>query len=73
MCLWKQWKRVRTRYRELRALGLPEWVVHEYANTRKGPWRMVHGPMNRALGNTCWQSHVLMSLTERYLSLRKAY
>ena len=23
MCLWKQWKRVRTRYRELRALGVP--------------------------------------------------
>jgi hypothetical protein len=51
MCLWKQWKRVRTRYRELRALGLPEWVVHEFANARKGPWRMAHGPMNRALGN----------------------
>jgi hypothetical protein len=27
MCLWKQWKRVRTRYRELHALGLPERVV----------------------------------------------
>ncbi|MGB9825768.1 MAG: group II intron reverse transcriptase/maturase, partial [Desulfofundulus sp.] len=50
MCLWKQWKRVRTRYRELRALGLPEWVVHQFANARKGPWRMAHGPMNRALG-----------------------
>ena len=24
MCLWKQWKRVRTRYRELRALGVPD-------------------------------------------------
>ncbi|BAD39272.1 group II intron maturase-specific domain-containing protein [Symbiobacterium thermophilum] len=23
-CLWKQWKRPRTRLRELRALGLPE-------------------------------------------------
>ncbi|WP_338832875.1 hypothetical protein MHLNE_16300 [Moorella humiferrea] len=73
MCLWKQWKRVRTRYRELRALGLPEWVVHEYANARKGPWRMAHGPMNRALGNAYWQSQGLMSLTERYLSLRQAW
>jgi len=73
MCLWKQWKRVRTRYRELRALGLPEWVVHEFANARKGPWRMAHGPMNRALGNAYWQSQGLMSLTERYLSLRQAW
>ncbi|AFV11267.1 RNA-directed DNA polymerase [Thermacetogenium phaeum DSM 12270] len=73
MCLWKQWKRVRTRYRELRALGLPEWVVHHFANARKGPWRMAHGPMNRALGNAYWQSHGLMSLTERYHRLRQAW
>jgi group II intron reverse transcriptase/maturase len=73
MCLWKQWKRVRTRYRELRALGLPEWVVHHYANARKGPWRMAHGPMNRALGNSYWQSQGLMSLTERYSYLRQAW
>ncbi len=73
ICLWKQWKRVRTRYRELRALGLPEWVVHEFANARKGPWRMAHGPMNRALGNAYWQSQGLMSLTGRYQSLRQAW
>ncbi|MGB9848890.1 MAG: group II intron reverse transcriptase/maturase [Moorellaceae bacterium] len=73
MCLWKQWKRVRTRYRELRALGLPEWVVHQFANARKGPWRMAHGPMNRALGNAYWQSRGLTSLTERYTCLRQAW
>lgn len=73
LCLWKQWKRVRTRYRELRALGLPEQVVHEFANARKGPWRMAHGPMNRALGNAYWQSQGLTSLTERYQRLRKAW
>jgi len=73
MCLWKQWKRVRTRYRELRALGLPEWIVHEFANARTGPWRMAHGPMNRALGNAYWQSQGLMSLTERYQRLRQAW
>ena len=72
LCLWKQWKRVRTRYRELRALGLPEEVVHEFANARKGPWRMSHGPMNRALGNAYWQSRGLVSLTERYQRIRKA-
>jgi hypothetical protein len=73
LCLWKQWKRVRTRYRELRALGLPEQVVHEFANARKGPWRMAHGPMNRALGNAYWQSQGLTSLTERYQRLRKPW
>ena len=73
MCLWKQWKRVRTRYRELRALGLPEEVVHQFANARKGPWRMSHGPMNRALGNTYWEAQGLMSLTARYHNIRQAW
>ena len=36
---WKQWKRVRSRYRILRALRLDEWRVHELANCRKGTWR----------------------------------
>ena len=34
MCLWKQWKRVRTRIRELRALGVPDWACFVMANTR---------------------------------------
>ena len=37
--IWKQWKRVRTRYRMLRRLRVEEWKVHEMANCRKGPWR----------------------------------
>ena len=37
--IWKQWKRVRTRYRMLQRLHVEEWKVHEMANCRKGPWR----------------------------------
>ena len=36
---WKQWKRVKTRYRNLRALKPEEWQVHQIANSRKGYWR----------------------------------
>lgn len=36
---WKQWKKVRTRYRMIRQYNLPEWKVHELANCRKGIWR----------------------------------
>jgi hypothetical protein len=46
LCLWKQRKRPRTRLRELRALGLPDWVCLEFAFSRKGYWRMSSGPMN---------------------------
>ena len=37
--IWRQWKRVRTRYKMLRRLRVEEWRVHEMANCRKGPWR----------------------------------
>jgi len=37
---WKQWKKVKTKYKMLKALKLPEWRVHELANSRKGYWRM---------------------------------
>lgn len=37
---WKQWKRVRTKYKMLLGLKLPEWKAHEIANSRKGYWRM---------------------------------
>ncbi len=72
MCLWKQWKLPRTKLRELRALGLPDWVCWELAMSRKGYWRMASGPLNRALGNAYWRAQGLKSLTETYLSLRQA-
>ncbi len=48
---WKQWKKVRTRYRIFRALHLPEWKVHELANCRKGTWRAA-GMLNSVLTKT---------------------
>ena len=69
MCLWKQWKRVRTKLRELRALGLPEWVAKEFAFSRKAYWRMANGPLNRALGTAYWQAQGLVSLAERFDAL----
>ena len=37
---WKQWKRVRTRYRILRKLKLERWQAIKLANSRCGYWRM---------------------------------
>ncbi|WP_458646960.1 group II intron reverse transcriptase/maturase [Thermodesulfobium fumaratoxidans] len=72
MCLWKQWKRVRTRYRELRNLKLPEWAVHKLANARKGYWRMAW-VLNTVLNNAYWQGQGLMSLAMRYQGIRRAW
>ncbi len=45
MVIWKQWKRVRTRFRNLLKLGLPKQKAWEYANTRKGYWRTANSPI----------------------------
>jgi len=37
--IWKQWKRIKTRFRNLHLLGLPRSKAWQYANTRKGFWR----------------------------------
>ena len=39
-CMWKQWKKVRTRYRILRKLKLEHWRAIKLANSRCGYWRM---------------------------------
>ena len=37
---WKQWKKIKTRYRMLKALGMEHWMAKELAYSRKGYWRM---------------------------------
>lgn len=74
LCLWSQWKRVRTRIRELRALKLKEQEVFQIANTRKGAWRTTKTPqLHKALGNAFWHSQGLKSLIQRYFELRQGW
>ncbi len=70
MCIWKQWKRVKTRIRELRALGMPNWIAFMTANSRRGPWEMSRN-INNALNNSYWESRGLKSLFNRYMELRQ--
>ena len=45
MIIWKQWKRVRTRGRNLMKLGINKYIAWEYANTRKGYWHTARSPI----------------------------
>jgi RNA-directed DNA polymerase len=45
MVIWKQWKRVRTRLRNLINLGVRRHKAWEHANTRKGHWRTALSPI----------------------------
>jgi group II intron reverse transcriptase/maturase len=38
MCIWKQWKKPKTKMRNLMKMGIPEYFAHMAANSRKGHW-----------------------------------
>ena len=65
---WKQWKKVKTRYRMIQKFGLPEWKVHEMANCRKGTWRAAI-MLNSVLTNKEIASLGYMSMADYYLRI----
>ncbi len=73
MCLWKNWKKTKTKIRNLIRLGgVPEWKAYEWGgNSRKGYWRISNSPiLHKTLGNSYWSDQGLKSLQERYEFLR---
>ena len=44
-CIWKTWKKTKTKFRNLIRLGIPRNKAWEYANTRKGYWRISVSPI----------------------------
>jgi group II intron reverse transcriptase/maturase len=69
--VWKRWKRGRTRYRELVALGVPrERAALGAVGT--SPWRMSRTPVvNEALSNAYLQKLGLEGIGQRYRQLRR--
>lgn len=64
-CYWQQWKRPRTRVKELTKLGIPTNQAYQWGNTRKGQWRSVHSPvLARALSNSYLKKEGFISLTD---------
>ena len=45
MVFWKRWKRVRTRYKNRRKLGLSHESARKFSCTRKGYWRVAGSPI----------------------------
>ena len=70
---WKQWKRYRTRRRNLRALGIPERAAREWAGSGKGYWRIAgSAPLHRALPNAYWADLGLAGFSDPYRRFRDA-
>ena len=50
--IWKQWKKVKTRHKNLQKLGIDKQKAWEWSNTRKGLWRISNSPiLSRTLTN----------------------
>lgn len=70
MCIWKQWKKVRTRYKNLKKLGLNHYQAIKFANTRKGYWRVANSAiLNTTLTNQFFNDLGLKSLTGQYIKI----
>lgn len=71
MIRWKEWKKVKTKYKNLMKCGVSKGKAWEWANTRKGYWRIASSPiLHKALGDHYWISQGLKSLLKRYQTTR---
>jgi RNA-directed DNA polymerase len=66
-CYWKQWKRPKTRIRNLMALGAPRAFAITTGVSRKGPWRLSKTLGTHAALNKKWfQTLGLVSLKDEW-------
>ncbi|SNV74732.1 group II intron reverse transcriptase/maturase [Clostridium cochlearium] len=71
LCYWKQWKKIKTKHDNLVKLGVNNFKAWEYANTRKGYWRISNSPvLDTTLSNNYLKEQGFITLTESYLRFR---
>lgn len=68
--VWKHWKKVKTRFRKLKVMGLPRRQVF-MAMSRKKYWRLSVSPqLNTVMGTSYFREKGLINLVERYSLIR---
>jgi len=71
MVIWKQWKKIKTRFKNLQKLGIPKPKAWEYANTRKGYWRIASSPiLQRSISNARLKSRDYIFFSDYYNQVR---
>ena len=70
MAYWRQWRKPRTKVRNLMKLGVPVKSAVACGITSKGPWRSAKTPgINQALSNDYLKSEGLYSLRDGWIKL----
>lgn len=70
--IWKQWKRTRTRARNMIKLGLSSNAAWRFARRQRGPWVAAgENVMNRVLNNAYFENQGLISLQNQYHRLQR--
>lgn len=69
MCIWKQWKKVRTKFANLKKLGISKGQAWQWANTRRGYARIATSPIfHRAITKKRLEKFGLLSICSYYQS-----
>jgi len=71
MVIWKQWKQIRTRGRNLIKLGINKYQAWEWANTRKGYWHISNSYiLGRTITNVRLRQAGYVFFSDKYRSVR---
>jgi hypothetical protein len=65
LCYWKDWKKPKTRAKQLERLGIKPKQAYMWGNTRRGYWRTVQSPiLTRAIDNAFLKNEGLICLKD---------
>ena len=71
--IWKQWKKPRTKLKNLMKLGVPEYYAHMAANSHRGYWFTVNtGAVTRGITNERLTRAGFFELSPAYESIQSA-
>ena len=69
--IWKQWKRIRTRFRNLMKLGISRFQAMLFSNTRKGYWHTAKSPiLSTSISNESLRQAGYLFFSTYYRSVR---
>ena len=71
MCIWKAWKKPKTKVANLIKCGIEKYNARKWGNTRKGYWRIADSPILKvAINNDSLRKAGYPTLMDSYLEWR---